>query len=113
MSFKKKDKIKKQIEIKNIIYSGEKVKSHYIDYFFKKSKNKRMAVLLNRTIKKANKRNKIKRRIREIYRTIEKNNKIDIVLKIKTNVIHEKYKTLKNDVKIKIENIERKREKSE
>ena len=113
MSFKKKDIIKKKNEIKNVIYSGEKIKSHYFDIFYFGNKKIRIAILLNRSIKKAHERNKVKRRIREIIRKNEKIEKNDLIIKIKKNVIKKRYSFLKREIKEMMEKIQRKREESE
>lgn len=112
MSFNK-DIIKKSNEIKNVIYSGRKIESHYIDYFYKKNTISRVAVVIKRSLKKAHERNKIKRRIREIYRNYNKTKKVDIIIKVKKNIIQNNYKEIKKEILLQIEKIEGKREKSE
>ena len=108
MSFKKKDTIKKKNEIKNVIYSGERLKSHCIDIFYCKSKKRRMAVLITKANGNATERNKIKRRIREIYRKIKIEEKIEIIIKIKKNIISESYKTIEEEIKKITEKIKKK-----
>ncbi len=112
MSFKKKDTIKKKNEIRNVIYSGDKIKSHYIDIFYMGNKKKRMGVLSGRT-KNAVERNKIKRRIKEIYRNTKIIEKVDILIKVKKNIIKNRYATVKKEIEESLYKIERKREKSE
>lgn len=97
-SFKKKDTIKNNKEIKNVIYSGQKIKSHHIDIFYLYGKKERMAVLLNRKIKKAHERNKIKRIVREVYRNENLREKKEILIKIKSNIINQTYKEIKEEL---------------
>jgi ribonuclease P protein component len=107
MSFKKKDTIKKKNEIRNVIYSGDKIRSHYIDIFYMENKKKRMAILAGRT-KNAVERNKIKRRIREIYRNTNIENKADVIIKVRKNIIKNRYVTIKKEIEKSLFTIERK-----
>jgi ribonuclease P protein component len=101
---RKKDRIKSNLEIKEIIHNGIKIVCHEIDYFFKPNKKYRMAVIVKKGENNAVERNKIKRRIREIYRKDIYKSEFDLVIKIKKNIFKKKYYELENEI---IENIDK------
>ena len=113
MSFKKKDTIKKKNEIRNVIYSGERITSHYIDIFYLEKQKNRMAVLNGRANRNAVDRNKIKRRIREIYKSVKKEKNGDLIIKVKKDIIKKNYSELRKEIEKSFSTLKGKREKSE
>ena len=67
-----------------------------------------MAVLNTKATGSAVDRNKIKRRIREIYRKLPIQEKIEIIIKIKKNIIFERYKTIEEEIEKSIKKIKKK-----
>jgi ribonuclease P protein component len=98
---RKKDRIKSNFEIREIIHNGIKIICHEIDYFLKPNQKYRMAVIFKKGENNAVERNKIKRRIREIYRKDKNKSNLDLIIKIKSNIIKKKYCELEKDIKEK------------
>lgn len=104
--FRKKDKLKNKIEIKDIIHNGRKKVCPVIDIYFKKNNKDRIGIVIKKT-HKSPERNKIKRRIREIYRKNKKRNGCDIVFKIKEEIFTERYREIEKEIIKILEEIEK------
>ena len=97
--FRKKDRIKKNKEINDIIYHGKKVICCDFDYFYKKTGKNRFEVIVRKNIGNSVKRNKIKRRIKEIYRKSRREKKNESVIKVKNTILKKKFKEIEKDIK--------------
>jgi ribonuclease P protein component len=95
--FKKKDRLKKYKEIKDILEKGIRKRCPYFYLYCKKSDKRRIAILIKKK-KNAVERNRIKRKIREIYRRIEKK-EYDIVIKVSKELEKIGYKELDTQIK--------------
>ena len=98
--FRKKDKLKNKIEIKDIIHNGRKKVCPVIDIYFKKNNKDRIGIVIKKT-------HKFKRRIREIYRKNKKRNGCDIVFKIKEEIFTERYREIEKEIIKILEEIEK------
>jgi ribonuclease P protein component len=96
--FRKKDKIKSKKEIRDIVHNGIKKKCHYVNIYFKKRENSRLAIIVHKRDNNAVQRNKIKRKIREIFRKTNKKT-CDYVLRVKMNIKSIKNDNLENEIK--------------
>lgn len=95
--FKKKDRIKKYKEIREILQKGIKKRCSYFYLYYRKSENKRLGIVIKRQ-KNAVSRNRVKRKIREIFRRTDKIKKYDIIVKIDRVIEEKNFKKMEEEI---------------